>query len=39
MTHMPTTVPRQILLASGSEIRAMLLRNAGLVIDARPARL
>jgi septum formation protein len=39
MTHMPTTVPRQILLASGSEIRATLLRNAGLVIDARPARI
>lgn len=32
-------MPKPLVLASGSEIRAQLLRNAGLEIDVRPARI
>lgn len=32
-------MPKPLVLASGSEIRARLLRNAGLEIDVRPARI
>lgn len=32
-------MPKPLVLASGSEIRARLLRNAGLEIDSRPARI
>lgn len=32
-------MPKPLVLASGSEIRARLLRNAGLEIEVRPARI
>lgn len=39
MPHTPTFTARPLILASGSVIRAELLRNAGLSPDVRPARI
>ena len=39
ITHRPVHMPHAFVLASGSEIRATLLRNAGLSVEAIPARV
>ena len=36
---MTFSTPRRVILASGSEIRAQLLRSAGLAVEVVPARI